>query len=155
MEFRQRLVQFIGKLTLDRMGLRHSLNEHVVLLENSSESIAQRIAVIEDTHNNRVVLGHVIGIERWCQSRLKVALGEPLVMDDYDSYRPHHSQDITALRGAFQTTRTETIALARKLAVAKIDPSVKIPHNMYGNLSVYGWLHYIRIHATMESKRVQ
>lgn len=155
MTIRHQLLRPIVYLILEMPTSKQSYEDLAQQLENSNETITEWITVVEDTPHNHEQLRHVIGIERWGQRRLRVALGEPFVMDEYDGYQPHYSVKWPALQTEFRTTRHETAAIARKLGSAKIDPSLKILHNMYGPLSPRAWLRYLNIHSTMESKRIR
>jgi hypothetical protein len=99
-------------------------------------------------------LSHVVGIERWGQRRLQVALGEPLLMDEYDNYRPARDLDWQGLQAEFQATRRETIALAQRLEQAGAE-ATRVNHNSFGDLSVRGWLYYLGRHADLESRRIK
>jgi hypothetical protein len=109
--------------------------------------------VAADTARDRDLAGHVIGIERWSQRRLRPALGEPVVHDEYDGYRPDPALGMTALAEAFAQTRDETLDLARR--AADLPPSVRAAHNDPGQLSVGGWLFCIDSHAQRESGRIR
>jgi hypothetical protein len=142
-------------MLLERPAQKLTLDEHAAQLESSGTKLGQRYAAAADTESNREHLCHVIGIERWGQSRLEVFLGAPLELDDYDGYRPAGDLGWPALRDEFTTTREKTVALARELAAAKLDTSPTVPHNQYGKLSAYAWLHYLDTHANLESERIE
>ena len=142
-------------LLLERPAQKLSLDEHAAQLESSGVRLAQRYAVATDTGANREHLRHVIGIERWGQRRLEVFLGAPLAMDEYDGYCPASDLGWAALQDEFKATREKTVALARELAAAKLDTSPTVPHNQYGKLTAYAWLHYLDTHANLESERIE
>lgn len=133
------------QLTVEQMAER---------LELDGRILERTFAAAKDSAANRQLLRHITGIERWGQSRLRVALGAALTMDEYDDYRPPQNADWTALQDAFQSTRQETVTLARRLGQA-IDAGTKIPHNQFGPLTVRSWLRYLDIHANLEAKKLK
>ncbi len=150
------------------MGLRETITNRFLerpFRNLSAELMAQRLdlngrtlertfAAAKDSESNRRLLSHISGIERWGQSRLRVALGEPLVMDEYDDYRPPREASWTELQDAFHSTRQQTVALAGQLEQA-IASGVKAPHNQFGPLTVRSWLRYLDMHASMEAKKLR
>ena len=88
-------------------------------------------------------------MERWGQSRLRVALGQPLVLDEYDGYRPTMGQSWNELQDAFTATREQTILLAEQFASAELGETT-VRHNEFGDLSILQWLVYLRTHANTE-----
>lgn len=121
-------------------------------LETSGREMDRRIEGKPDTPGNREAIAHWVGIERWGERRLKVALGEPFVQDAYHPYRPDKEEGVEALREAFAETRKETVALARRLESEGVDPDRTIRHNDLGDLSVRGWLGYLIQHPEQESR---
>ncbi len=119
----------------------------------SGQILEDRIRRARDTDRNRGILSHIIGIERWGQARLRVFLGEPFTLDEYDGYRP--SQDATwdELAQAFRATRAQTVALIRELAAREPEPGARVLHNQFGPLTARGWLRYLDFHANAESKK--
>jgi hypothetical protein len=120
-------------------------------LDKTGVSIAQRFRQGADNERNRERIAHITGIERWGQRRLRVALGEPLVMDEYDGYRPDKALGVPQLAEAFAQTRAETLDLIRRLRAAAIPPTRTVPHNQFGDLSLRAWLAYLENHAWRES----
>ena len=123
-------------------------------LELDGRTLERTFAAAKDSEHNRQLLSHVSGIERWGQSRLRVALGEPLAMDEYDGYRPAREASWAELQDAFRSTRQQTVALAGQLDQTVIG-GVKVPHNQFGPLTVRSWLRYLDIHANMEAKKLR
>jgi hypothetical protein len=123
-------------------------------LEASGKRLLARVNALSDTEFNRRVFNHIIGIERWGQRRLRVALGEPFIHDEYNGYRPPREADWETLKREFQTTRADTVALVGQLQQADIT-NVRILHNFYGNLSVRSWLRYLEMHAGWESRKMR
>jgi hypothetical protein len=142
-------------MLLERPAQKWTLDEHAALLESSGTKLAQRYAAILDSESNREHLSHIIGIERWGQSRREVFLGAPLEIDDYEPYRPADDLGWAALQEEFRATRERTVALARELAAANLDTSPTVPHNQYGKLTAYAWLHYLDTHANLESESIE
>lgn len=123
-------------------------------LELSGRTLERTFAAAQESPHNRALLSHITGIERWGQSRLRVALGAPLVRDEYDSYRPPREADWTALQSAFAATRTETVAITRQLGAA-LDQPIAVLHNQFGPLRLRTWLRYLDMHASMEAKKLR
>lgn len=118
----------------------------------SGATMDARLARAGDTPANRDAIAHWVGIERWAQRRLRVALGEPFVEDGHRPYRPDEAAGVAALRRAFAETRAETLALVGRLRAAGVDPSVTVRHNDLGDMTVAGWLAYLVQHPEQESR---
>jgi hypothetical protein len=84
---------------------------------------------------------------------MRVALGEPLLQEEYNDYRPLET-DVPTLRAVFQATRQETVSLCKSLRMAGVDPETRILHNQFGEISLLGWLYYLIFHAGIESRRI-
>jgi len=124
-------------------------------LETSGRAITARVAGKPDTPANRQQLCHIIGIERWGQRRLACLLGEPLVRDEYDGYRPAPSLDLAALCAEFNQTRTRSLHLARQLRDQGIAQTARVWHNSAGELTAGAWLQYFITHGNVESRRMR
>ena len=146
---------FIRNLLIERPAKKQTLGQLTDNLQKDGNKIEQKIAEKADSEHNRNKLIHIIGIERWGQSRLKVALGEPFVLDEYDGYSPPANSSWNELRADFHRTRESTVALGRELAKANISPSTTIRHNDFGEMSTHGWLRYLNFHANQESKGIK
>ncbi len=133
---------------------RRTVSQMGQTLAQSGASLEQQLAKLPDNTRNRQVLNHIIGIERWGQSRLRVALGQAFVQDEYNGYRPARETDWVTLRQQFAQTRATTVSLVRDLDKANVAER-KVLHNMYGDLSVKAWLRYLNIHANMECKKMR
>lgn len=140
----------LQRALIERTAARHTPGELLERLDRTGAAITERLAAAPDTPANREAAVHVIGIERWGQRRLRIALGEPPVRDEYDAYRPGEDQDMAALAALFAETRQQTLALAT-LAV-RLPESVTAPHNELGDLTVPGWLIYLEGHAERETR---
>lgn len=134
---------------------RKSLADLEQTLQTAGESLKQKVAAAPDTETNRKTLSHIIGIERWGQKRLTVALGEPLAVEEYDLYRPGRDASWADLQQQFTQTRQASVALVQQLQQTQVDPGRKIKHNGYGDLTVRGWLRYLIFHANAESWRIR
>lgn len=133
---------------------RKTAHQMAETLARSGAALQHRFVKMADSTRNRQVLNHIIGIERWGQNRMRVALGEALVRDEYNGYRPARETDWATLQQQFTETRTQTVALAHDLDKAGVTTR-KILHNRYGEISVMGWLRYLNIHANMESQKMK
>lgn len=148
----QRLIGSFRYRIAERHALGRDLGALATELEASGHTIDAKLAAAGDTPGNREAIAHWVGIERWGQRRLRVALGEPFVEDAYHGYRPDREAGVAALRRAFAETRAETVALARRLRDAGVDPATTVRHNDLGELSVGGWLAYLIQHPEQESR---
>ena len=116
MNLKQSFFAFAAWLFFERPAGKRSLAAHAEALRQSGQEIDHRLAALTPTPAHHEGLRHVVGIERWGQRRLRVFLGEPLVMDGHHPYKPDAAADWAALRRAFDETRAETIRLAGRLA---------------------------------------
>lgn len=146
------LMAFAGNLFFDRPGRKRSLEQLTAQLADTEANVVKRMRNAAETDSNRTQARHIIGIERWGQRRLKVALGEPFVQDEYDNYQPPADIPWNELPEQFAQTRSETITLANQLANAT-DTTIK--HNSFGDLTVKGWLHYLNGHAKFTAMRIR
>ena len=148
----------VSQIVLERPGRKRTLNEWADALATAGAAIDVHAAVATDqsaTGRAATCLRHITGIELWGQSRLRVFLGAPLQMDEYDVYAPGVDLDVAALRAAFAATRDATVALAHQLATASVSDTQTVAHNRYGPLTVRGWLAYLDTHATREASRIK
>lgn len=150
MRIMDKLFELVAGILLERPVRHKTLSEIRDELVLSGQKAQQHLATATATPENRETLRHVIGIERWGQNRLQVALGEPLVMDESEEYFPAGDTTWGTLREAFRETRRQTVALAAKLDRANIERALTIPHNQWGDLSVHGWLNYLKTHAARD-----
>lgn len=123
-------------------------------LDVSGGRLQRTFAAAQDSPQNCRLLSHIVGIERWGQSRLRVALGAPLVRDEYDGYRPPRAATWAELQDTFSATRQETVALSRQLAQFDL-AELTVPHNQFGGLTVRSWLCYLDMHASWEAKKLR
>ncbi len=116
----------------------------------SGARIGARFRAVASTPHNLEAITHIIGIERWAAHRVRVALGEPLVIDEYTGYRPPAGANQEQLCAAFNSTRVATLALLGELQKANTPITKTITHNELGEMSVGGWLVYMDNHAVRE-----
>ena len=141
---------------LERPAGRLSYPELGQGLERGGVLLAQRAARAADTQANRGVLTHIIGIERWGQERLRVALGErEFVRDDHHPYKPGAGTTLRELQDLLSQTRSRTVDLARRLNASPPEEGTTVEHNGLGPLTPKGWLRYLTQHADVESRRVR
>ncbi|MGB0384395.1 MAG: DinB family protein [Ardenticatenaceae bacterium] len=145
----------VRNLLFERPAKKRTLGELAANLENDGKKIEQRMAEKGDSERNRSQAIHIIGIERWAQRRLKVALGEPFVLDEHDGYCPPANSSWSQLRADFQSTREASVDLARQLQEANVTLATTVRHNDFGETSTHGWLYYMNFHANQESKRIR
>jgi hypothetical protein len=147
--------KILRMLILERPGRKWTMARWGEKLAANGESISHRLDKYPDSQRNRQVLSHVIGIEQWGQSRLRVGLGEPFKDDEYDSYRPTRNRSWEQLKAEFRMTRKRTVALAEALDNSQADQFMKVKHNRYGRLTLGAWLRYLDMHANFETKRIK
>lgn len=147
-------MSLIGKIirfVIERQAAKKSLSILQSDLRASKSIVAERIRSAADTRPNRGQASHLIGIERWAQPRLRVFLGDKLLQDEYDSYRPSVDLDMAALAKAFTAARAATLELIDALQKAGTSGTQAVPHNSLGQLSLRGWLMYLENHGKSES----
>ena len=142
-------------LLLDRVANKRGYQDHREALAESQQLVIHRAQKVAESEKNREQLLHIIGIERWSQSRVRQALGGPTKVDEYDGYRPDSDRAWTDLIDDLQTTQAESRALFENLQDAGADlRSTRVEHKQFGPLSLGSWLRYIESHANFESKRL-
>ena len=154
MGWRDRIIQLAAPLFIEGPGQRKGYAGVRADLSQTAGAVAERIGWAQPTPTSIKTARHIIGMERWGQRRLEVALGKPLQMDEHHPYKPQ-GEDLSPadLRLEFEATRQKTLELAAQLE--KKNYAEKIPHNGIGPLSVLGWLHYLNTHAYWESRRLK
>lgn len=155
MGLKERVTGFVAGLLLERPVAGKSYADMAQQLEEAGQSIHTRLSGKNYTEFNHRVLSHIIGIERWGQSRLRVFLGNPFVQDEYNGYRPARDVPWDDLIGLFSATRSQTVSLARALDDALIAPDKTVLHNQLGPLSARAWLRYLQTHASREIMQVR
>lgn len=120
-------------------------------LDKNETTVHGRIINATDNSWNRERAVHVIGIERWGTQRLRVLLGAPLVIDEYDGYAPSNQLNMIELAREFTQTRAATVAVVRELQSRGIALSQTVKHNEVGDLTVGGWIFYLENHIGRET----
>ncbi len=151
----QRLIGLALRQLVRRKAQGLSLEAVVASLEEYGTTLDARIAHAPDTPANREVVNHWVGIERWSLRRVRVARGEPLVLDGYRAYREPEGATLPELNGAMRAAREATLALARDLQRTGFDHGLTIPHNHLGPLTVVEWFVYIDQHTRREAIRLR
>jgi hypothetical protein len=144
----------VGRLIFDKPARTTTLAQLAEKMGANGQALEQVLARANDSYVNYDCLAHIIGIERWGQRRLRSALGESLILDEYDSYRPSIALFWDDLRAEFATTRQATIALIQQLEQAGVDDTIAIRHNELGIMTVAGWIRYLDMHANLEAKKL-
>ncbi|MFN3265428.1 MAG: hypothetical protein ACK41E_01180 [Deinococcales bacterium] len=125
---------------------------HAQHLEQSGNKLFERFSSIGDTPQSRKTLRHIIAIERWGTSRLRMLLGEkPFVLDSSRDYYPPEQSAWNVLLDDLKTTRKDLITLVPFLE----GKTQKVAHNMFGELSARAWLKYLNFHSNAEAMRVR
>ena len=150
-----KLMGWGAQLMIERPARKLTLQELIDQLGQSAKHMSEYLSSILDTPTNRRQLCHMVGIERWGQRRLRVALGEPYLSEEYDHYCPSNERSWDELKAEWAATRESTLALAKEITLAEIPPDFKIPHNQFGPLGIKGWLRYLDVHASSEGKRIK
>ena len=139
---------------MERRAKNSSFDELAQKLVDNGPILANQMAVATDTPANRAKAEHVIGIERWAQNRLKVALGNPLVIDEYTKYQPKNAKGFRELSSLFTKTRADTLKLVKQLKQADAG-DMKVRHNDMGDITVKTWLYYLSAHAARELGKIK
>ena len=155
MGLKEKITALVAGLFLEKPAQNKSYAELTQRLEEAEQSIEARLSGKNYTEFNHRVLSHIIGIERWGQSRLRVFLGDPFIQDEYNGYRPARDMPWDELVGQFSATRSETISIGRGLADASVAPDKTVLHNQLGPLSARAWLRYLQTHASREIMQVR
>jgi hypothetical protein len=153
MTLKERVTRLVVQLILEQPAKRQGLVTLTQTLNDSGEALHRDLERIEDTERNREQLRHIIAIERWGQSRLNVALGEPFVQDESYAYKPSNTLAWSELKDVFIATRADSLSLAERLGSRNI--SQKVLHNQFGPISILAWLKYLESHARLESKKIR
>ncbi len=143
------------RLVLERPATQQSISAWADALAASGAKLKTRMAASADTPANRRQIRHIIGLERWGQRRIRVALGEPFINDEMDGYQPPADLNLAKLINVFLNTRDETVHLARQCAADPRAETALVRHNQLGPLSIRGWLRYLDMHASLEALRLR
>lgn len=141
-------------LIYERKVQGKSYKDYRRLFGESSRFIQSLIDRAEDNAKSRWQLLHIIGMERWMQSRLKVALGAPFIQEEYDGYRPPEDTPWSDLKQTFVEVREASCDLCTEFDAKNVDAAQKIVHNSLGELSVKTWMEYLLGHGNRHAKRM-
>lgn len=155
MSLLQRLIGMMLRPRVRGKARDATLEDLIARMAKSRDELLPRIRRAKDTAGNREALNHFVGIERWSQSRIRVAQGAPFELDSYHGYRLPESASLAELQDAFAETREGSIALARELQAADVDVEQKVRHNDLGELSVLEWFAYLDDHSRREIIRIR
>ncbi|GAB4118396.1 MAG: hypothetical protein Fur005_29550 [Roseiflexaceae bacterium] len=155
MPFKQTMFRLTRDLLIENLAKGTTAEQLSQRLQSEGATLTEQFGKAADTIANRKQIGHIIGIERWGQSRIRTLLGSPLRIDEYDSYRPDAAADMAIIRAEWAHTRAATLELIDQLSSAGIDFGTTVEHNDFGPMSVRGWLTYLNTHATLEAKRIR
>lgn len=148
--------EFVVANVLEKPAGRSSFTDLGQQLERGGTFLSGRAEQAADTPENRDLLAHIIGIERWGQSRVQVALGQrEFVRDEYYAYRPAPDASLRELQSLLSQTRARTADLARQLHFNPPDDDFVVEHNGLGPLTAKGWLRYLNQHADLESRKLR
>ncbi len=155
-----KIYSLVANFLLERPGRKQTYTEWANMLASSGRKVEESIQKAAHNPKNHAVVTHIIGIERWSQSRLHLILGgKPndgaTESDEYDAYRPAKDTDWEQLPSLFATTRADTVALTKRLAKQNISVDATAVHNQFGPLTARAWLRYLDFHANTESKRLK
>lgn len=152
MNLRDKVLRLAKPIIIEWPGNRQSLEEHLAAFVRTTVPIETRIRNAKRLESEGITR-HIIGIERWGQNRISVALNRPLVMDEHHAYKPTEGLSKDSLLVEFRNTRLQTFEFIQRFKGA-IDRQ-HIPHNTFGLLSTRGWLYYLYLHADWESRRLR
>ena len=142
----------IGQLYFEKPSSKKTLPEWSAMLEESGRTIDGRASRTKKDERAQKTLRHISGIERWGQSRLRVLLGEPFVLDEYDGYCSGTDLTLEQQQEFFRETRQETVSIVQQLIDKDVPVTQRVDHNDFGPFTARGWLRYLHNHANIESK---
>ena len=148
------LIRCFAWLLFERNTKGKSYADNKRQLEESATLVQSMIDEASDNEKSRQELLHIIGMERWMQSRMKVVLGEPFTQEEYDGYRPPEDAGWQDLKQAFIQTRHDSYDICDALATKNVDGSQTVTHNQLGELSIRAWMEYMLIHSRDHAKRM-
>lgn len=142
-------------ILVERPARKHDLAGWAEQIQKDGVALSAKLGNSADSEDHRRVLSHIIGIERWAQTRVKVALGGPFIEEEYNNYRPARDETWQEMRSEFAETRAASIRLAKELAEVNVPHTTVIKHNDFGDMTIRGWLRYITMHGSFEAKRIK
>jgi hypothetical protein len=148
------IVRFFLQVFVERPARRLGAEGLIPRLDAAREAVPALLAGADDA-SARAQLRHVIGIERWGQRRLRVALGDvAFEADAHQPYLPPEDEALPALLDRFGAVRADTVALARRVA-DEGRGAERVEHNSLGPVTALGWLRYLQLHGEFELKRAK
>lgn len=153
MSLKDSIRHFIIMQVMERPARRKGMVGLTKKLELAGKRLKDKFSKLEASESRQKTLRHIIAIERWGQSRLKVALGEALKEDENHSYKPDAATSWADLQALFAQTRAETLSIAKELTNSAINPLTTVKHNQFGPISLLAWLRYLEVHASLEARR--
>ncbi len=123
-------------------------------LAASRDYLMPRVMAARDTPGNREAINHWLGIERWSLDNA-LSWEHPNEPQSYRRFRLPEGASLAELQRAFAAAREETIAAARRLARADVNPAAVVVHKDLGPLSVTEWFQYIDDHSRREVVRLR
>ncbi|MCE2849904.1 MAG: DinB family protein [Roseiflexaceae bacterium] len=154
MTIRSSILHVIAGLVFERPVRTLSTEQLRLRLSNSGNMVVAAMRAAGDTSTHQGVATHIIGIERWGQARLRELLTRTHTSEEYDRYRPAVAS-MTHLAELMASTRAETIAVFDQLCAAGIATTQVTHHNMFGAMTLAGWLQYLAAHASLESRKLR
>ena len=155
MTIRSYLLHNIAGLMFERPTRGHTAALLLQRLVQSEPVFVQHIAQCADSPKNRTLLGHIIGIERWAQARIRQCLSGPTTLDESDAYLPSQDTSFADLKNDARRTRSDSITLYRELIDTGVPLNRTIVHTQFGALTVAAWFHYIALHSMLEAKKMR
>ncbi|MGB1249862.1 MAG: DinB family protein [Candidatus Promineifilaceae bacterium] len=150
------ITRIVTNLLLERPARKKDYAAFVKIYETKGRAIQDKLGGAQDNEKNNKTLSHIIGIERWGQSRLRVAMGDPFIDEEYDvRHRPARDTSWSDLKSQFAETRAGSVALIREFSAENIPASTKIAHNQFGEVSIGAWLQYLQFHASTEARGIK
>jgi hypothetical protein len=147
------VVRFFVNVFVERPAARRGSARLVQELADGGEKLIGQLAKGKSPERAAKQARHILGIERWGQQRLRVALGDhPFERDSYHPYLPDAQLNLMGVLALLREARAETVKLGGRVA-AEGKGRVAVEHNSIGPLSADGWLRYLKVHADLEAKR--
>jgi hypothetical protein len=143
------MIKFFAPLFLEN---KISFSVHASKLRDNGAKLEAYFERAGDTPTSRRILRHIVAIERWGLSRLRMLLGEkPLQIDSSQDYYSPETIAWSVLLTDFKDVRHELVALIPFFE----STTNKVAHNMMGDLSPRAWLKYLDLHANVGGSRVR
>jgi hypothetical protein len=147
------VVRFFVNVFVERPAARRGSARLADELEQSADALLSTLGNSKSPERAAKQARHILGIERWGQQRLRVALGErSYERDSHQPYLPDAALNRDGVVALLREARAETVKLARRLA-SEGKGRVAVEHNSIGPLTADGWLRYLKVHADLEAKR--